>query len=74
MLSLVQNIVAGLAEEGKLRTDRGEKQREKEQCDPALSTLQIYSTGPVRFGEIQTDLVRFWETESSMYHSRKEKG
>lgn len=60
MLSLVQNTVAGLAEEGKLRTDTGKKQREKEQCDPALSTLQMYSTGPVRFGEIQTEI--WWDS------------
>lgn len=52
-----------------------ERKREKEQCDPVLSILQMYSTGPVRFGEIQTEiLMRFLETESLMYHSRKEKG
>lgn len=52
----VQTTVAGLAEEGRLRENRGktQKERKREQCDLSLSILQMYRTGPERFGGIQT--------------------
>lgn len=48
----VQNAVAGLAEDGMSSEDIGKKQREKH--DPVMSILQMYSTGPIGFGGLQT--------------------